>query len=74
MSDEFKKEFLEYARNVPDFYQDYDIALYAFSKKDGVAEEVLAFMKENPDAKSDEVFDFLDWAYINIKGGKALEE
>ena len=70
MKKSFKDEFLEYARNVPDFYEDYDTCLYTFSKKYDVADEVLAFMKANPDARSDDVIDFLNWAFVNLKGGE----
>ena len=70
---EFKEEFKKYARKVPDFYEDFDICLYASSKNDGVAEEVLTFMKANPDAKSEDVIEFLDWAYFNMKDGKQAE-
>jgi len=58
--DMLKERLSELAAEVSDSYPDFVAALPLFAKAEGVAPQIIRFMEDNPDAKSDEVLDYLD--------------
>lgn len=45
---------------IKDAYPDFIIAVPAFAKSDGTIDEVLEYLWDNPDARTDEVLEYMD--------------
>ena len=58
--EQMKKRLAELASQVPDSYADFVTALPLFAMAEGVAPQVIEFIEKNPEAKSDDILDYLD--------------
>ena len=54
-------ELLKLLENVPDKYDDFIRGMYVILKNDeDNRQKVILFIKDNPDAKSDDIIEYLD--------------
>lgn len=65
-----KESFLEKAKNVPDYYQGFDVGLWVSSSKTDTVGYVFEFMAEYPEATSVELIAFRRYAEDKVKAGE----
>ncbi len=64
-----KRMITELAQQVPDSYSDFVNALPVFARMDGLEDEIIEYMRENKEAKSDDIL-----IALNIMAGRYAYE